>query len=1116
MVTYKKLKYNNTGIQVESAIRDGSGAKIDTVYAKKDTTLAGYGITDAKIANGVITLGGNTITPLTPSTSFATIGGISVKGNTAFTFATASGSHISTPGTPSVTVATDNTGKTTFTFDYLKGATGATGPQGPTGPKGDTGATGPQGPKGDKGDTGATGPTGPTGPAGSYTWSTTGSGNAVTAISESGGTITVTKGTTFLTSHQSIKTINNNTITGTGNVSVGTVTTTGTLTANQIAVWNANSSTVLKSVAASSLTPGVSIATDTGTNALTLAHSTKYKLTVGASTFIFTTPSDNNTDTKVTQVLKTDNYDRPLLMSDQIISTTTESVTGEARRNNSIYANTSTGKITSTLISATQVGGMTKTYELQATGYKTILQMKDAATYWTTHSAQSYVKAYIEYSLVSFGSAATVDARKGSWIINAEYSGNDQAVWITAVGDSVGTGDGTLRYLGSFTPKNSSYCPQIAVALDNANTKVYIRVTILSSTDGWQLPSSLGGDPGTNNYNRYQAEVGRYNYMWSNQKIAANITGTCDSTANNTWDSIKNDRFYAGASAVWYHKNSSDVVTQYAIVNTRPIGTASDGRVYHLSTPDKEFMLPFMGGRSLSNYGLSATSTTPWMMVRGIVNTELTNTNVANNANLSASTTYTGTGTAYAYNWVIRTHTNSTTWTDGTTLAIGKNMYICGNIVNGNFKPYYTSATGQSVTVPNGQGGFTANTNVTMQKYTFYITQTPTYTANYNTFLLFAKADKDTTHFSYWTLGATAYTYDFNGKLTHIDGKPLTPSIVTTGSGNAVTAIAESNGMYTVTKGTTFLTAHQTIKQDGITGATVTRYAVCSTAAATAAKTASVTNGTFTLETGARVTVNFTHQNTAVSPTLNINGTGAKNIYHNGAQITLLTNRNLLYGACDFVYDGTQWLLIGNYINSTYTVNDGTLTINDGLGNSLGTFTANQSSNKTISLPKKSHIRAWRTTSSNYAIYPAGSTARMRLDHVEQHGCTNETVTDDGNESTFVYQSDQYNVYANGGNSYIRVKQNGLYLITGHAALNPYNMVNRTAYIVIYYNNGAYTQETPDLQSYDCGIGRLTVQATVTKYLLAGTDIFCNMSSDNTGEDVFSTAYTALEVTKLE
>lgn len=37
----------------------------------KPTTLSGYGITDAKIANGVITLGGNTITPLTSHQSLA-------------------------------------------------------------------------------------------------------------------------------------------------------------------------------------------------------------------------------------------------------------------------------------------------------------------------------------------------------------------------------------------------------------------------------------------------------------------------------------------------------------------------------------------------------------------------------------------------------------------------------------------------------------------------------------------------------------------------------------------------------------------------------------------------------------------------------------------------------------------------------------------------------------------------------------------------------------------------------------------------------------------------------------------------------------------------------------
>lgn len=49
---------------------------------------------------------------------------------------------------------------------------------------------------------------------------TAGTGNAVTDISVSNHEITLTKGSTFLTEHQSIKTINNQTITGTGNINI--------------------------------------------------------------------------------------------------------------------------------------------------------------------------------------------------------------------------------------------------------------------------------------------------------------------------------------------------------------------------------------------------------------------------------------------------------------------------------------------------------------------------------------------------------------------------------------------------------------------------------------------------------------------------------------------------------------------------------------------------------------------------------------------------------------------------------------------------------------------------------------------------------------------------------
>lgn len=112
------------------------------------------------------------------------------------------------------------------------------------------------------------------------------------------------------------------------------------------------------------------------------------------------------------------------------------------------------------------------------------------------------------------------------------------------------------------------------------------------------------------------------------------------------------------------------------------------------------------------------------------------------------------------------------------------------------------------------------------------------------------------------------------------------------------------------------LKTHQTIEQDGITGATITRFGICNTEASTQIKTVSIDSGTFTLTRGAKVTVKFTNKNTADSPSLNVNSTGAKGIQHNGALIASASNKDLLYGTLDFVYDGTYWQLVGNYIDT--------------------------------------------------------------------------------------------------------------------------------------------------------------------------------------------------------
>lgn len=147
-------------------------------------------------------------------------------------------------------------------------------------------------------------------------------------------------------------------------------------------------------------------------------------------------------------------------------------------------------------------------------------------------------------------------------------------------------------------------------------------------------------------------------------------------------------------------------------------------------------------------------------------------------------------------------------------------------------------------------------------------------------------------------------------------------TVTTSGSGNAVTALSASNGAITATKGSTFLTSHQTIKQDGITGATVNRYATCSTDAGTAAKVATITSGTFKLETGASVYVFFTATNTVANPTLNVNNTGAKSIKRYGS-VAVGTTTDTSWLAESFVhvvYNGTNWYIAeGN--NNVYKAN---------------------------------------------------------------------------------------------------------------------------------------------------------------------------------------------------
>lgn len=93
-------------------------------------------------------------------------------------------------------------------------------------------------------------------------------------------------------------------------------------------------------------------------------------------------------------------------------------------------------------------------------------------------------------------------------------------------------------------------------------------------------------------------------------------------------------------------------------------------------------------------------------------------------------------------------------------------------------------------------------------------------------------------------------------------------------------------------------------------------YGVCGTAAATAAKVVTIDN--FSLETGVKIAVKFTYANTAGTPTLNVNSTGAKNIVAYGTT-SAGANKWQAGAVVEMTYDGTSWVMdAGTLATTTY------------------------------------------------------------------------------------------------------------------------------------------------------------------------------------------------------
>lgn len=136
-------------------------------------------------------------------------------------------------------------------------------------------------------------------------------------------------------------------------------------------------------------------------------------------------------------------------------------------------------------------------------------------------------------------------------------------------------------------------------------------------------------------------------------------------------------------------------------------------------------------------------------------------------------------------------------------------------------------------------------------------------------------------------------------------------------------------------------------------------YGACSTAAATAAKTVTLSDSmSFTLAEGASVFIKFQYANGVASPTLNVNGTGAKNIYRYGSTApgTSAASSWQANSIVHLVYDGSAWQMVG-------WLNDNTTYTNASLGQGYGTCsTAETTAAKAVTL-------------SNYTLVTGGIVA---------------------------------------------------------------------------------------------------------------------------------------------
>lgn len=301
-----------------------------------------------------------------------------------------------------------------------------------------------------------------------YSITNSGSGNAVTAVSLSGTTFTVTKGTTFLTSHQDIsgkadksatvsnvaydstnakitKTINDIT---SDVVTVATLKTAlGSMPASDVYSWAKASTKPTYTAsevgaATSGHTHTTSIATSTATNQITLAYGAKYALTAGGTSYVFTMPSadDTNTTYSLSGALSSHKFTTTLTPSSG--SATTSDFTLAAGTGITITDDTSARKMTiacsvtntDTKLQVAEVTSATQYYPLVGTGTTTATRQYDTTGFkykGTTGTTSAVGSAILE--LGNSTASGTAGNKQGQLIV---YGTNAKKATITLAAPS--------------------------------------------------------------------------------------------------------------------------------------------------------------------------------------------------------------------------------------------------------------------------------------------------------------------------------------------------------------------------------------------------------------------------------------------------------------------------------------------------------------------------------------------------------------------------------------------------------------------------------------------------------------------------------------------------------